>query len=94
MGRSCKAQSLSDAIITRYKAIMIAETELEMVQRHVRQGQKHVSRQVAIIAQMKIRKQSVDLAEALLFSFEWIQRAHQDHLDRLVSDGLIPPTRC
>ena len=74
---------LSGSIINRYKGIMIAETELEMVQRRVRQGEKHVARQVAIIAQKTLQKQSTDLAEELLLSFEWIQQAHQDHLDRL-----------
>ena len=76
---------VSGWITNRYKGVMIAETELAMVQRHVRQGQERVSRQVAIIAHMALQKQSTDLAERLLLSFEWIQQAHQDHLDRLTS---------
>ena len=82
-GWSCKAWFLSDFFKNRYPVVMIAETELAMVQRHVRQGQERVSRQVAIIAQMVLQKQSTDLAEELLLSFKWIQQAHEDHLDRL-----------
>lgn len=63
---------------------MAGETEQEMVQRHVRQGERHVSRQLEIIAEMTFRKQSTGLAERLLFGFERSLRAHQDHLAELV----------
>lgn len=67
------------------KAVMTAaETELEMVQRHIRQGERHVSRQLEIIAEMTRLKQSTTLAESLLFSFERSLRAHQDHLGGLL----------
>ena len=65
---------------------MIRETELEMVERHVQRGQEVVSRQIAIIAQLKLLKQSTDMAEDLLDDFEWVQQAHLDHLNRLTSD--------
>ena len=65
---------------------MSAETELEMVQRHVRQGERHVSRQLEIIAEMMLREQPTGLAESLLFSFEKSLRAHQDHLAELISN--------
>jgi hypothetical protein len=62
------------------------ETELEMVQRHIRQGERHVLRQHEIIAELTLRNQPTWLAEGLLLDFQDIQRAHQDHLDRLTSN--------
>ena len=63
----------------------VVETELEMVERHVQQGERHVSRQLEIIAEMNDRNQPIDLAESLLFSFERSLSAHRDHLDDLTS---------
>ena len=63
----------------------IGETELEMVERHVREGEKHVSRQLEIIADMQLRKQPTGAAESLLFNFDKSLRAHKDHLELLIS---------
>ena len=65
--------------------MMIEETELEMVKRHVRQGEKHVSRQLEIITDMTRRCQHTDLAESLLFNIAVSLRAHRDHLEELTS---------
>ena len=62
------------------------ETELEMVQRHVRQGERHVSRQRELIADQTRRNLPTDQAEKVLFNFEITLLAHNDHLDRLHSD--------
>ena len=62
------------------------ETELEMVQRHVRQGERHVSRQIEIIADIKFRKQPTSSAENMLFSFDRSLRVHKSHLDQLASN--------
>ena len=62
------------------------ETNLEMVQRHVRQGEKHVSRQLEIIAEMQFRKQPTGLAETLLFNFDRSLRAHKAHLEQLTEN--------
>ena len=62
------------------------ETELEMVQRHVRQGERHVSRQIELIADLTRRNLPIDQAEKVLFNFEITLLAHNDHLDRLHSD--------
>lgn len=59
------------------------ETEFEMVQRHIRQAEKHVSQQLEIIAAMTLRNQPIGLAEKLLFNFERKFRNHRDHLDQL-----------
>ena len=60
--------------------------ELEMVQRHVRQGERHVPRQIEIIADMKFRKQPTSSAEKMLFSFDRSLCVHKSHLDQLASN--------
>ena len=61
----------------------VGETELQMVERHVRQGERHVSRQLEIITAMQLRGQHTGLAESLLFNFDKSLRAHRDHLSEL-----------
>lgn len=60
-----------------------AETELEMTTRHVREGEKALSRQRRLITRLETRGENSDLARKLLRDFEAIQRLHQDHLDRI-----------
>ena len=60
------------------------ETELEMVQRHVLQKERHVSRQLEIISDMQVRKQPTGVAESLLFNFEESLSAHKVHLSELI----------
>lgn len=62
------------------------ETELEMVQRHVREGEIIVSRQRDLIASLTLRKLPINEAEKLLFNFEITLLAHHDHLYRLNSN--------
>ena len=62
----------------------VGETEFEMVERHVRQGERRVSRQLEIIADMQRRGQFTGLAESLLFNLERSLRAHRDHLELLI----------
>lgn len=64
----------------------VGETELEMVERHVQQGERHVSRQLEIITAMQFRDQPTYLAESLLYNFEASLRAHKDHLIQLTSN--------
>ncbi len=59
------------------------ETELEMVQRHVREGEIHIKRQHEIIARLKAGDHSTDEAEMLLAQFEDLQRQHKAHLARI-----------
>ena len=62
----------------------VGETELQMVERHVRQGEKHVSRQLEIIVDLQFRDQPTGLAESLLLNFEISLHAHRDHLSHLI----------
>lgn len=58
------------------------ETELAMVRRHVREGGMHVARQRALVDRLKGDGLPVEEAEALLATFEELQRQHEAHLAR------------
>lgn len=62
---------------------MKRETDLEMVRRHVREGEVHVKRQEEIIAELKLRGAPTDVAVILLEQFEDVLRQHKAHLKRL-----------
>jgi hypothetical protein len=61
------------------------ETELEMVQRHVREGERHVALQREIVAWHLEHGNLGDQSERLLANFEDMQRLHLEHLARLTS---------
>jgi len=60
------------------------ETELEMVQRHVRQGKALVTRQHELVAELQAGSYSTEVAESILRSFQTIQIEHEAHLKRLM----------
>jgi hypothetical protein len=62
---------------------MHAETEREMVERHVRQGERHVARQREIIAELGRDGHSTAVARDLLILFEWTLAQHRAHLAEL-----------
>ena len=72
------------SVIEQFMAV--GETELEMVKRHVRQGERHVSRQLEIIADMTLRNQPTTVAKSLLLNFELSLRAHKAHLQHILSN--------
>jgi hypothetical protein len=59
------------------------ETELEMVQRHVRQGARCLAGQREMLTYLQKHGYRTELAETLLLSFEDVQVLHQEHLARL-----------
>ena len=61
------------------------ETELEMVERHVREGERHVSRQREIVRELFDHNHPTQLAEQLLVAFEQTLLDHRAHLARLIS---------
>jgi hypothetical protein len=63
------------------------ETELEIVRRHVEDGVQCIARQRALIAQLRRDHLPVDEAEALLATFQDIQRLHEEHLARISGDA-------
>ena len=60
-----------------------SETELEMVERHVREGELRVSRQREIVRELFDRNHPTSLAEQLLVEFEQTLADHKAHLARL-----------
>jgi hypothetical protein len=59
------------------------ESELAMVQRHVREGIVAVERQRAILAKLQEAGSTTEMALELLAQFEIIQVQHEAHLQRL-----------
>jgi hypothetical protein len=60
------------------------ETELEMVRRHVREGEAHITRQREIVAVLLDGSDLHQLAEDLLLVLEeslWLHRAHLARLE-------------
>ena len=61
----------------------VTETELEMVKRHVLEGERHLANQVELIDWLKERGYPTEIAERLLTNLEDMQRLHLEHLARL-----------
>ena len=62
------------------------ETELEMAERHVREGIKHVRRQEAIVAELRRDGHETATAEALLRTFEQTLASHEQGLQVVRSE--------
>lgn len=56
-----------------------------MVRRHVREGRVHLNRQRILLDRILEAGQPIELAEALLVTFEASQKQHEDHLARLLA---------
>ncbi|TIT12572.1 MAG: hypothetical protein E5W74_09175 [Mesorhizobium sp.] len=61
------------------------ESELQMVQRHVREGEATVARQRALILRLSERFLPTGSAIAVLATLEHAQALHAAHLERLQS---------
>ena len=66
---------------------MQRETEQEMVERHVREGERHVARQREILAELGRDGHPTAFARELLVIFEWTLAQHREHLDQLCCDS-------
>ena len=62
---------------------MDRESALEMAQRHVADGERHVEAQRRIIAHLRELGGSTDVAEQLLSEFEDLLAVHKSHLRRI-----------
>ncbi|HEY5817312.1 MAG TPA: hypothetical protein VIU14_02775 [Mesorhizobium sp.] len=62
----------------------MAETELEMAERYVAMGERHILRQREVISEMKERGESTYAACRLLQNFEDMQVQHIANRDRLL----------
>jgi hypothetical protein len=59
------------------------ESALEMAQRHVAEGERHVESQRRIIAHLRELGGATDVAEQLLSEFEDLLAVHKSHLRRI-----------
>ena len=67
---------------------MIAvETELDMAERHVREGEHHVASQRELLAELRKDGHPTDTAERLLENLEDLLELHREHLARLQSQA-------
>jgi hypothetical protein len=63
--------------------VIQVETEREMVERHVREGERHVLSQREIVDHLRGLGSRTELAEQLLCNLEQLQALHLEHLTRL-----------
>ncbi|AZO12913.1 hypothetical protein EN817_11335 [Mesorhizobium sp. M3A.F.Ca.ET.174.01.1.1] len=59
------------------------ETQLEMAQRHVREGEERIARQRDLIERLAEHGHPTDEAVKMLQEFQAIQLEHITHLERL-----------
>jgi hypothetical protein len=57
------------------------ETPLEMARRHVRQGERHVTRQAQVFEELLAAGMDVERAEALLATHQEFLRVAREHLE-------------
>jgi hypothetical protein len=62
-----------------------SESELDMVCRHVAQGERHVALQEKILDHLHEIGGSTEIAEQLLVEFRSTLTAHRSHRDRLLA---------
>ena len=61
-----------------------SEAELRMVDDHIAQGERHVSRQEELVAWLKSRRLPTAQAEELLEEFRATLAQHRQHRDRMM----------
>ena len=66
--------------------VRACESELEMVVRHVREGERHVANQREIVAHLREHGHSTETAEKLLTILEDLLEMHRQHLARIRSE--------
>jgi hypothetical protein len=62
------------------------QADLDMADRHIAQGERHVVNQERIISELSAHDQSTELAEQLLEEFRETLRQHRLHRDRIAED--------
>ena len=60
------------------------ETDIEMVQRHVCEGEEHIVRQRELVAKLPPDSDLAESAQQLLTVFEENLKSHRKHLARLL----------
>jgi hypothetical protein len=60
------------------------ETELQVVQRHIREGKAILVRQHAVVERLRTTGFATDQAEVLLSNFHDFQALHEEHQARII----------
>ncbi len=68
-----------------FRGMERAETEIEMVERHIRSGDALLARQRNVIKKLSDKGLPTEMACNLLQNFEEIQSEHRAHLERLLT---------
>jgi len=66
------------------------ENALEMVERHIASGKRHLAQQVVRIAKLEALGLDTVGAETLLATFSQSQRLHIEHRDRILRETNAP----
>jgi hypothetical protein len=66
------------------------ETALEMVERHIAGGRRHLAQQAALISKLEASGRDAGSAETLLAILEQCQRLHIEHRDRILRETNAP----
>lgn len=69
------------------------ETELEMVRRHVAEGERHVRLQHEIIEHLRVLGAPIEIAEQLMRQFEELLVMHRQHLAKLEGGQTVASPR-
>ncbi|MDX8434829.1 hypothetical protein RFN25_15470 [Mesorhizobium abyssinicae] len=64
---------------------MALSDDIQMVQKHVRIGERHIAEQRRRILELQVRQQSTEKAQDFLQLLESLQDFHRMHLDRLTN---------
>jgi hypothetical protein len=63
-----------------------SSADLEMVNRHIAQGERHVVQQEELITRLRAQGIPTDEAEQFLAEFQLLLRQHRDHRSTIVKD--------
>ena len=69
-----------------HNSVTASATELKMIERHIREGERHLEHQRQIISWLRDHHYPTLEAEKLLTNLEDAQRTHRHHLARLRSE--------
>ncbi|MBB4570937.1 hypothetical protein [Rhizobium leucaenae] len=63
------------------------QTDLDMAERHIAEGEQHISDQEMIITKLRIRHLDTEVAEEVLAAFNEMLQVHRHHRD-VIAAGL------
>jgi hypothetical protein len=68
--------------------VSVQETKRQTAERHVREAERHVSRQQEILEHLRDHGRSTELAERLLGNLQDLLAMHREHLARITANEL------